>query len=233
LAVFGLAAGARALVVAPHPDDETLGSGGTIARLTARGVAVHVLAVACRAGPMWSGHSDPAVRIKEFNAACDALGVTGRQVAWAGDDRADRPELGVRAMVGLIESGTELALAELRPDLMLIPAGSGFHEDHQATHRACFAAARHGGAAKPAPRLVLGFAGPEDTWTAAAEPWRVHVDITATWPAKLAALTAYTSQLREMPHPRSIEGIRAGDTSAGTAIGAGMAEAFVPYRMAF
>ncbi|WP_190132990.1 phosphoribosyltransferase family protein [Streptomyces mashuensis] len=44
---FGLVPGNRVLIVPPHPDDETLGAGGTIARLTAEGVEVHVLAVTC------------------------------------------------------------------------------------------------------------------------------------------------------------------------------------------
>ncbi|NNC52551.1 MAG: PIG-L family deacetylase, partial [Erythrobacter sp.] len=40
----------RVLVVAPHPDDEVLGCGGTMARLAAEGHAVHVL-VATRGQP--------------------------------------------------------------------------------------------------------------------------------------------------------------------------------------
>ena len=35
----------RCLVIAPHPDDETLGCGGTILKLKAQGVAVHWLIV--------------------------------------------------------------------------------------------------------------------------------------------------------------------------------------------
>src|SRR5262249_54056161 len=83
--VVGYGPGATVLVLAPHPDDETLGAGGTIARLTAAGAAVHVLAVACPDGSMWGGHSDPAVRVKEFQAACDILGVAERTVACTGD----------------------------------------------------------------------------------------------------------------------------------------------------
>lgn len=51
--MFGLNPGDSVLAVAPHPDDETLGAGGTIARLTAAGIAVHVLAVACVTQPRW------------------------------------------------------------------------------------------------------------------------------------------------------------------------------------
>ncbi len=60
----------------------------------------------------------------------------------------------------------------------------------------------------------------------------MHVDTTTWWPAKQAALAAYASQLRPPPHPRGIEAVRVQDAAAGLAVGTGLAEAFVPYRMA-
>jgi N-acetylglucosamine malate deacetylase 1 len=230
--MLGLTRGDVALAIAPHLDDETLGAGGTIHRLTRAGITVHVLAVLCRSGPMWGGHSDAELRVKEFHVACDALGVSGRTLAWTDDERAHAPNAHQRDLVTLIESGAELSLAALRPELFLIPAATAFHQDHQAVHAACFAAARAGGSAKPTPRLVLGYAGPEDAWTTAREAWTVYIDTTASWSAKQAALTAYASQLREDTHPRSIAAIRAIDAATGTAIGVGLAERFVPYRMA-
>lgn len=169
----------------------------------------------------------------EFNAACDALGVTGRALAWAGGDAASDPGTHLRELVTLIESGLEVSLEAMRPALLLIPSAAGFHQDHHHVHRACFAAARPGGAGRHTPRIVLGYAGPEDAWTTAAEPQTVYVDTTASWPAKHAALTCYGSQLRDDTHPRSLSRIRAIDTAAGAAVGAGMAERFACYRMAF
>jgi LmbE family N-acetylglucosaminyl deacetylase len=230
--VLGLRPGDVALTVATHPDDETLGPGGTLHRLAAAGVTVHVLAVTCRTEPMWGGHSDAAVRASEFTAACDALGVTGRHIAWTDDDRARAPGLYLRDLVALIESGTEVSLAEARPAMLLIPAENSFHQDHQAVHTAALAAVRPGGAARPTPRIVLGYAGPEDAWIRATEAWSVLVDTTASWPAKQRALLAHASQLREDTHPRSLAAVRALDTAAGAGIGARLAERFVPYRVA-
>ncbi|MGP4112308.1 PIG-L deacetylase family protein [Streptomyces sp. 4N509B] len=225
--LFGLARDATALVVAPHPDDETLGAGATIARLTTSGVTVHVLAVAC-------GNAATAadIRAAEFDRACDALGVSGRRVAWS-DERAGTVPERPRILVELIEHDSELSLAALRPELFLIPAASGFHQDHQAVHHACFAAARAGGPHRHTPPLVLGFKGPEDGWTTASEPWRIHVNTSRTWDAKKAALAAYGSQMREAPHPRSVAVIHASDTATGSLVGATTAESFVPYRMAY
>jgi LmbE family N-acetylglucosaminyl deacetylase len=229
---FGLAAGEAALAVGTHPDDETLGAGGTLHRLAAAGIKTYVLAVTCPEPPA-GRRCPPYVRIAEFSAACNALGVKGRVLAWAGGDAASDPGAHLRELVTVIESGPEVSLEAVRPALMLIPSATGFHQDHHTVHRACFAAARPGGAGRHTPRIVVGYAGPEDAWTTAAEPWTVYIDTTASWPAKQAALASYGSQLRDDTHPRSISRIRAIDTAAGAAAGTGMAERFVCYRMAF
>ena len=51
--------GKRVLVVSPHPDDETLGVGGTIAKYSAQGAEVFVLMV--------SGHLPPLYRREDFD----------------------------------------------------------------------------------------------------------------------------------------------------------------------
>ena len=48
----------NAVIISPHPDDETLGVGGTIKRLSAQGVNVSVLIV--------SGHLPPLYKKKAF-----------------------------------------------------------------------------------------------------------------------------------------------------------------------
>ena len=65
----------RILVVAPHPDDETLALGGTIAKYSEQGYEIHVLVV--------SGHLPPLYKRKDFEKtvteakqAFDILGVS-------------------------------------------------------------------------------------------------------------------------------------------------------------
>ncbi len=229
---LGLAENETVLVVCAHPDDETLGAGGTIHRLASSGITIHVLAVCCYPHSGSGTPSDTGIRAKEFEAACDALGVANRLIAWTDDDRARTPGLHMRDLVTLIDSGSDISLAATRPAALLIPSASSFHQDHQAVHQAGIAAARPAGITGFAPRLVLGFTGPEDGWSTTPDHRPVFVDTTASWPAKEQALQAHHSQLRDDTHPRSISQIRAIDTAAGTTVGFGMAERFAPYRIA-
>ncbi|MEV0536764.1 PIG-L deacetylase family protein [Kitasatospora sp. NPDC050463] len=231
---LGLSPGDHVLAIPTHPDDETLGAGGTIARLTGEGVHVHVLAVACCQRRRWGAASTTGQRAGEFEAACDVLGVSGRRIAWLDTEQARNVHHHLPELIQLIEDGPELSLNALRPAALFIPAAGAVHQEHQLVHRAAYAAARPGGTARHCPRLVLGFDGPEDrAWSSEAGPRAVLVDITASAAAKDRALECYASQLREASHPRNLERIRAFDAAAGAGIGAGRAEAFTAYRMAW
>jgi LmbE family N-acetylglucosaminyl deacetylase len=224
--ILGLNPGDSVLVVSPHLDDEALGAGGTIARLTASGVDVHVLAVACRTHP----GSDPGTRAAEFDEACTVLGVTSHHTAWVDTDAATNPAAHMAELVHLIEAGPRVSLRDLRPAALLIPAAGSFHQDHQAVHTAAIAAARP---SSHAPRIVLGYVGPEDAaWAQSGLPRRpVAVDTSEVWEIKAKALSCYGSQLREAPHPRSLATIRALDTAAGSFVGTAMAELLAVYRL--
>lgn len=231
--VLGLQPGDRVLVVAPHPDDETIGPGGILARLSATGIDVHVLCVTVRRGAMYGSESDPLIREQEFGKACAALGVRNQAIAWV--DETGRLDVSARQrdLVDLIERHEEVSLAAVDPVALLIPAAGGYHQDHQAVFRAGFAAARvHPAGLKPTPRIVLGYRGVEDRWSAVDEPWWLHVDTSAYWPAKEEALRAYSTQIRA-GGPRSLDHVERIDAAAGASIDARYAESLVPYRLAY
>ncbi|WP_159944908.1 PIG-L deacetylase family protein [Nocardiopsis sp. FR6] len=212
--VFGLPTGSHALIIAPHPDDETLGAGGTIARLAREGVRVHVLV------PGAPG-IDTDLRAKEFDSACHTLGAADHLISpSAPTDPYD--------LVGFIESGTRMGLDRLAPDLLLLPAAGSHHHDHRRIHEAALAASRP---RSEAPGIVLGYRGPDDHWPEPSEPARISVDITRTRSVKYKALDCYTSQLRPDPHPRSLPRIHAVENTAGARAGVEAAEQFCAYRM--
>ena len=65
----------RILIVAPHPDDETLGVGGTIAKFSAQGDEVFILMVSGHLPPLYS-RDDYEKTVSEAHSAFDLLGVT-------------------------------------------------------------------------------------------------------------------------------------------------------------
>ncbi|MFI6883748.1 PIG-L deacetylase family protein [Streptosporangium canum] len=231
--MLGLSPGDRALVLAVHPDDESFGPGASIAALTSFGVLVDVLAITCTSLPMYGGTSEPGIRAGEFEAACDALGVTGRHIAWTDTDRARDPGAFLPDLINLIERGMGPSLRTCAPDALLLPAHGAHHQDHQAVHRAGLAAARPGDRRhRPIPRIVLGYDGPEDrAWQAADTDRPLLVNTSRTWAVKEKAMLCHASQLRDAPHPRSLAKIRALDEATGAACGVSMAERFAIYRM--
>ena len=64
----------RILVIAPHPDDETLGAGGTIAKFSDQGHQVAVLVVSGHLPPVYR-REDYEISVKEAKRAFEILGV--------------------------------------------------------------------------------------------------------------------------------------------------------------
>lgn len=182
----------RAVVVAPHPDDEVLGVGGLLAMLAARGVPVTVVAVTDGEAshpdsPTVTPHELAAIRRAETGAALAALGVPADVV------RAGLPDGGVGAGEAAL---TGLLGRLLRPgDWCLATWAGDGHPDHEATGRAAEAACRRSGA------RLLGY--PVWTWHwaepgDAAVPWHLarRVDLPPEALArKRAAIARFRSQI--------------------------------------
>lgn len=136
-----------ALVVAPHPDDETLGCGAAILHKAAAGSPVTVLVVTDGSGSHRSAHLPPArlvaLRRAEMGEAARRLGLSPeRDVRWAGlvdgtvSDHEDR-------LVEVIAS----LVARLRPDEVYTTCADEPHPDHAAVGRATRRAVRASGGA--------------------------------------------------------------------------------------
>lgn len=225
----------RALVVAAHPDDETLSCGGTIARLTRSGCDTYVLILVCHETHDEANIAEPGIqgmtRAEELKHACHILGVAGYEILMHAPASTSLSDHHAR-LVRMIESGSEFSIERVRPQILLLPAHGAFHQDHQVAHAAALSAARdRGGDCVDAPQIVWGFAGPEDSWSNAATARTISVDITDYHDTKTQALSAYRSQLRDASHPRSIEGVSTLDRAAGVRAGSQYAEEYVNYRM--
>lgn len=168
---------ARALVLAAHPDDESLGCAGTLALLADGGATVTV--VFATDGEATRGSSaapgDTArLRRGEGQGACRILGVDRVRHLGLSDG-------GLTADVGSLAGALSEVVAECNPEVLLLPWFLDGHPDHQALSTA-LARAR-----APAHLEVWGY----ETWTPV--PANRLVDITAVVERKRRALAAHTT----------------------------------------
>jgi LmbE family N-acetylglucosaminyl deacetylase len=218
----------RVLTVAAHPDDETLGAGGTMAWHAARGDTVWALILADGAS---SRHGRVEQQADCARSACEILGVERLVMTGLPDQRLDT--------LGLLEVITpiEQAIDELRPDVVLTHFMGDVNEDHRLVARATMVATR------PVPgtpvRRVCAFEIPSSTDWAPPIPGSIfapnlYVDISQTLDIKLTAMKAYAetyvSEVRPYPHPRSLEALTAYAQRHGATSGLHAAEAFVVLR---
>lgn len=214
----------RMTVIAPHPDDETLGAGATIARFAAEGVEVSVLIVSGHLPPLYPQEAFDTTR-READAAMKTLGVT----RW---DFLQIPATKVHeAPVAEVNGRITRFLRETDPEVVLLPFPDR-HIDHRVIFDASVVACRPVHA--KAPRLVMAYETLSEThWNAPGiEPAfgpEFFVDTTDYMEQKQAALECYASQIHNAPS-RSIEACMALAKFRGSQNGCGYAEAFKVIR---
>ncbi|MBN1440978.1 MAG: PIG-L family deacetylase [Anaerolineales bacterium] len=210
------------LVIATHPDDEVLGCGGTIARHASRGDKVDVLVVTRGSSDLYDDQQVKTLR-KELDAAQAILGVSTVHFL---DFPAPKLDL-----VPTHELADAMAkkIAELRPAATFIPHRGDLHSDHRAVFQAALVAARPIGG-RIVRRLLSYETLSETEWTApvAEDAFlpSVFLEISDFLERKKQALAAYRSQLKEFPHPRSLQAVEALARLRGSTVGVPAAEAF-------
>ncbi len=214
------------LIIAPHPDDEVLGAGGTMARLADANVDVYVLVVTRGRPPQFSQEQIERVR-KEALAAHALLGVKNTiflDHPAANLDQTAHAEL--NRSIGAV-------VRDLRPATMLLPFVGDIHLDHQLVFQSALVAARPHGPIYPR-RLLCYETLSETNWNAPhVTPGftpNLFVDVSATLERKLNAMSAFSSQTYEPPHERSLNALKALATLRGATVHLPAAESFMQLR---
>jgi len=214
------------LVVAPHPDDETLGAGGFLLRARAAGRPIHwLIATAITEADGWPAEK-VARRAREIDAVAAAFGFAGVHHLGFPAARLDRIAMG-----GLVGAVGAVARA-VAPDILILPHRGDAHSDHQMVHDAGIACAKW--FRYPATRWTLVYEALSETDASlrTAEPFRadVFVDIATHLEEKLRIAEMFGDEIRPFPFPRSIAALRAQAALRGAACGAEAAEAFMLLR---
>ena len=176
----------RVLVLAPHPDDETIGCGGSLALHAAASDPVRVVILTNGAKGDVFGRFDRddyiAMRQQETRAACACLGISD-VTFWSYEDR----EL---ANAGTVVSDMVALISTYHPELIYAPSPLEFHPDHRAA--AVFIQAA----------VKLCRTNADLLFYEVGRPMQVDilVDITRVLDQKIQALHQYRSQLEERPY---------------------------------
>lgn len=162
-----LSAADRVLVVAPHPDDETLGAGGLLQRAAARGAAVRVCYATSGENNPWAQRAFEhrlvigaperarfgALRQGEARLALARLGLDPACAVFLG-----LPDQGLRRLLLAPEPALPAALrAQLegfRPTALALPSSLELHPDHSALAVATHLAIADAAPATPPPLLL-------------------------------------------------------------------------------
>lgn len=212
-----------AAVVVAHPDDEVLACGGTMAKLAARGIPVHVLILAtglASRGAADAGAYD-ALRAHARTAIIDVLGCSSVSFGEFPDNRMDSV-----ALLDVVKR-IEAFLEETGADTIFTHHPGDVNIDHGVTAHATLTATRP----LPGSRIRRVWAGEvisSSEWGFSERRFvpNAWVDISDCRDRKIEAMSAYKSELRQFPHPRSLEALRALSVLRGSEIGAPAAEAF-------
>ncbi len=221
----------RVLTVAAHPDDETLGAGGTMARLAAAG---HEVCVCILTDGVTARHGHTELQQTCAERAAEVLGVS--QVTFCGlpDQRLDG--LALLDVVTPIEK----AVGELEPELVLTHFSQDANQDHRTVFSATLVATRpvEGSSVR---RVMCYETASSTEWaapfTGSVFSPNVFVDITSTLVAKLAAMREYertfSGEMHPFPHPRSYEALEASARRYGSVAGVAAAEPFMLVRQVY
>ena len=213
-------AGKSVLVIAAHPDDEVIGAGGTIAAHAAAGDAVYIAILTEGASVQFPGDVGKiALKKRQASEVAELLGARELFTADFPDQRLDvTPQLEVNRFV-------EGVARKVSPNIIYTHHFAELNADHRVAYEAAAVAARP--FSLPSFERLLCYT--VDTLTHAgqrAPRFNYFSDITETLELKLRAMKVYETELRDYPHPRSLEALRHAAQSAGASVGLRAAEAF-------
>ncbi len=214
----------KILIVAPHPDDETLGCGGTILKHKAIGHKVYWLIITNISRE--EGYSKKTVTLRQFEIESVAKGYHCDGVF-----KLDLPATKLDTLPKrLIIEQISAIIAKLTPDIVYIPNRSDVHSDHRFVFDVMVSAAKtfH----FPCIKRILMYEVVSETEFAPALLDNAFVpnsfsDITPYLDKKLAIMKTYKSELGKHPFPRSLENIKALAVFRGATAAVKYAEAFM------
>jgi LmbE family N-acetylglucosaminyl deacetylase len=216
------------LVISAHPDDETLGCGGTILRHVAAGDNVYWLIATQAHEPTWD-KTTIAAKADEVVSVAKAYGVRDFQKLGLPSGTLDAIPL-----EQMIE-GIRKYVLRWRPETVYMIHGGDIHTDHFAIFTAAMSVLKPFYMNKQGVRRVLSYETLSSTDAAPAQLHRhfapnVFVDISPYLDRKMEIMQLYATEVHADPLPRGPGAIRALARLRGATVALDYAEAFMLVR---
>lgn len=217
----------RVTVISPHPDDETLGCGGTLLKHKESGDQLDWIIVTRAHSPQWDAE---LLDRKEREIAAVATAYGFDQVVRLGFPTMQLDSLPLENLIGSIGEAVE----KTKPEQLYLIHSGDIHSDHRLVFDATMSALKAFNR-KTSVKRLLSFETLSSTEAAPANSSRAFVpnvfsDVTAFIDRKLEIMSLYETELQPFPLPRSLESIRALARYRGATVGVEYAEAFMLIR---
>jgi N-acetylglucosamine malate deacetylase 1 len=217
----------RVLVVSPHPDDETLGCGGTILRHIAEGDEVHWLNIT----GISQEHGFSQEKILERAAEIEEVRTQYRMTSLndLGFPTTKLDQLPLGDIIGKISD----IFTAVKPEILYLPYRYDIHSDHKVVFDAVAACTKW--FRYPSVKRVLAYETLSETdfqipLNQSGFTPNVFIDIEKYIEKKIDIFMVYRSEVGEFPFPRSERAVRALATVRGAASGYKAAEGFILLR---
>jgi LmbE family N-acetylglucosaminyl deacetylase len=213
------------LAVSAHPDDETLGCGGTLLRHRAGGDRLDWVIASDAAPTRWPRQliDQKAIQIERV---AQAYGVTQlTRLGWPVG------RLDTVSIEELME-GVADAVSQARPDVVYLIHPGDAHTDHGAVFHAAMSVLKPFQMRKLGVRRVLAYETLSSTEASAAPSFvpNVYADISEFIGRKLDIMALYATEVQPEPYPRAASAIRALARFRGATVAVEYAEAFALVR---
>jgi N-acetylglucosamine malate deacetylase 1 len=214
----------KVLVLAPHPDDESLGCGGTLLKHRAMGDEIHwCIATSMNQSEDYSEKQKQqrSQVIRDVSRLYPFDSVIALDFKPAELDSVPKKDL-LQSLKAMLE--------QLKPNIVYLPYAFDVHSDHQVVFQAMISATKSFRA--PYIEKILCYETLSETDFALSplniqfQP-NVFVDISLFAEKKYQILDLYSGEFKAHPFPRSIEAVKALGTLRGAQARCVVAEAFV------
>lgn len=216
----------KVLVVAVHPDDETLGCGGTILKHRANGDEIHwLIMTSVRHHPKGLFNEEYVLRRENvIKKVAEAYGFNHVH-------DLDFPTTMLDSIsLGDIVSKVSVVLDNVRPEIVYMMFQNDVHSDHRTAFQAVYSCLKS--FRRPFIKSILMFEALSETEFAVSASQlvfvpNVFIDVSDFFDEKIKIMKMYDTEIMDEPYPRSISSLEALARFRGTRAGVKYAEAFM------